>query len=554
MTQWDESFDFVIVGSGGGGMVAAMAAVEAGLAPVVLEKQERLGGSTAMSGGVIWMPNNPLMRAAGVSDSYEDGLAYLDAVVGDVGPASSQERREMFLTAGSAMITFLQEQGISLVRCAGYSDYYPNAKGASAAGRSIEPLPFDAMELGEWHDRIQPGQSQRYGLVFMTNESRSIQYYNRTLRTFAISARVWFRTVLSRLRKQELLANGSALIARMTQALLRMGVPLWRNSSIQDLIVEDGRVVGVRAVRDGHELLLEARKGVLIAAGGFGHNAEMRKRYSGNQPNEAQWSAANPGDTGEALEAMMRLGAKTDLLDEAWWLPAPSPGLARSTLGMARQRPRAIFVDTAGERFCNESNSYVEVGQAMYARGAVPCWLIFDDLYRRRYASAKSLPGRLPREWIDSGLVKKANTIEQLADEIGVDAKGLSATIRRFNVNAKFGADPDFGRGQSAYNRCMGDPAHKPNAALGPIEKAPFYATAIYPADVGTCGGVITTEYGEVVAQDGSVIPGLYAAGNVTATVTGRMYPGAGGSIANTMVFGYVAARHAAGRQPADVK
>jgi 3-oxosteroid 1-dehydrogenase len=221
---------------------------------------------------------------------------------------------------------------------------------------------------------------------------------------------------------------------------------------------------------------------------------------------------------------------------------------------MARQRPRAIFVDTAGERFCNESNSYVEVGQAMYARGAVPCWLIFDDLYRRRYASAKSLPGRLPREWIDSGLVKKANTIEQLADEIGVDAKGLSATIRRFNVNAKFGADPDFGRGQSAYNRCMGDPAHKPNAALGPIEKAPFYATAIYPADVGTCGGVITTEYGEVVAQDGSVIPGLYAAGNVTATVTGRMYPGAGGSIANTMVFGYVAARHAAGRQPADVK
>jgi 3-oxosteroid 1-dehydrogenase len=215
---------------------------------------------------------------------------------------------------------------------------------------------------------------------------------------------------------------------------------------------------------------------------------------------------------------------------------------------MARQRPGTIFVDAAGERFCNESNSYVEVGQAMYARGAVPCWLIFDDVYRRRYASAKSLPGRFPREWFESGLLKKADTLDALAQATGIDAPGLTATIRRFNVNARYGADPDFGRGQSAYNHCMGDPAHKPNAALGPIEKAPFYATAIYPADVGTCGGVVTNEYAQVLDENGSTIPGLYAAGNITATVTGRAYPGAGASIANTMVFGYVAALHAAGR------
>jgi len=546
MVDWNHSADLVIVGSGGGGLIAAMAAVDLGIQPIVVEKQPLVGGSTAMSGGIIWMPNNPLMRADGIADSHADGLAYLDDVVGDAGPASSLERREVFLTSGSAMITFLQREGVRLIRCPGYSDYYPNHKGGNAAGRSIEGAPFDARQLGAWRDKVMPGMGQALGLAVKTNELRSLQYYNRAPKAFAIAARVWLRTVFARMRGKDLLTNGGSLIGQMVKILAAKNVPLWTNAAVNEIITENGRVIGVRVLRDGSELSIEARKGILLSAGGFARNADMRRKYSGSQPNEAQWTIANPGDTGEVLDAAIRLGAATDLLDEAWWLPSPVAALGSSTLGQARQRPGAIFVNHAGERFCNESNSYVEVEKAMYANDAIPCWLIFDDGYRRRYAAAKSLPGRLPKEWIDQKLVTRRDTIEELAREIGVDPETLTRTVLKFNMNAAQGLDPDFGRGQSAYNRCLGDPGYKPNPALGPVAKPPFYATEIFPADVGTCGGLMTDEHARVIDERGRAIPGLYATGNITATVMGRTYPGAGASIANTMVFGFVAARHAA--------
>jgi 3-oxosteroid 1-dehydrogenase len=546
MASWQESADLVIVGSGGGGLVAAMAAVELGLKPIVLEKQALVGGSTAMSGGIIWLPNNPLMATDGTADSQADGLAYLEAVVGDAGPASSPARREAFLTQGSAMISFLQRKGVRLERCKGYSDYYPDHKGGHADGRSIEGPPFDARQLGEWKDRIMPGMAKAFGLAIKTNEVRSVQYYNRSPEAFLIAARVQARTLIGRLRGEDLLTNGGSLVGQMLKVLLADNVPIWTESPAQDLIVEDGRVTGVRVQRDGAGIDVEARRGVLLAAGGFARNAEMRRRFSGDQPNEAQWTMANPGDTGEVLDAAIRLGAQTDLLDEAWWLPSTVPALGQSTLGMARQRPGAIFVNQAGRRFCNESNSYVEVGKAMYANDAVPAWLIFDDGYRRRYASAKSLPGRLPKEWIDQGLVHRADSVEALAGQIGVDETALGETVRRFNATAGQGLDPEFGRGQSAYNRCLGDPGYKPNPAVGPLDRAPYYAAEIFPGDVGTCGGLLTDEHARVIGADGGPIPGLYATGNITATVMGRTYPGAGASIGNTMVFGYVAAHDAA--------
>lgn len=551
MAAWDETADLVVVGSGGGGLIAAMAAMDSGLEPLVLEKQALVGGSTGMSGGMIWIPNNPLMRAAGVVDSFEDGMAYLQDVVGDVGPCSSPARREMFLRAGHEMISFMQRKGVDLVRDEGYSDYYPNHKGGNAVGRAVEGAPFDAKELGEWSARLQPGFSKSFGLAFLTNELRDMQYFNRSARSMAVAARVFARSNRARLRRQELLTNGASLIGQMMKVLLAQNAQVWIDSPVEDLVVEEGRVVGVRTVRDGSPVTVQGRKGVLLAAGGFAHNPAMRRKYGGDQPNEAEWSIANPGDTGEVLETAMRLGAKTDLLDEAWWLPNPSIELAAtgSSLSAARQRPGTIFVDSAGRRFCNESNSYVEIGKAMYADKAVPCWLIFDDGYRRRYAqTSKPVPGKLPQEWIDKGLIRKANTVEELALSIGVDPSGLSKTIQRFNANAAKGLDPDFGRGQSAYNDCLGDPGYKPNRALGPLDTAPFYATQIYPSDVGTCGGLLTNEYAQVLDESDSPIPGLYATGNITATVMGRTYPGAGASIANTMVFGFVAARHAAGR------
>jgi len=554
-TQWDRSVDLVIAGSGGGGMVAGLAALDCGLEPLIVEKQALIGGSTGLSGGIVWLPNNPLMRAEGVADSHEDGLAYLADVVGDIGAPSSPERREMFLTAGYEMIDFLIRKGVRLVRCAGWSDYYPNHKGGNAAGRAVEGIPYNAAKLGNWRDKVQPPLAQAYGFVVLTNELRSVQYFNRAPKAFAVATRVFLRSTVARIARRQILTNGSSLIAQMLKSMidLRDGEPpVWTNAAMDDLIVEDGRVVGARILRDGQRLNVQARKGVLLAAGGFGHNADMRRRYSGDQPNDGQWSIANAGDTGEVLQTAMGLGAKTDLLDEAWWLPSvfiANGGSAAASLGVGRQRPGAIYIDSAGRRFCNESNSYVEVGKAMYANKAVPCWMVFDDGYVRRYvAGANPLKRRLPPELIASGAVKRADTIGDLARQIEIPADALARTIQRFNEFAVKGLDPDFGRGQSAYNDCLGDPGYRPNAAIGPLQRAPFYATKVCPADVGTCGGVITNEHAQVLDENDRVIDGLYATGNTTATVMGRTYPGAGASIASSMVFGYVAARHAAGR------
>jgi 3-oxosteroid 1-dehydrogenase len=560
-TQWDHSVDLLIAGSGGGGMVAGLAALDCGLEPLIVEKQALVGGSTGLSGGIVWLPNNPLMRADGIADSHEDGLAYLCDVVGDIGAPSSPARREMFLTAGYEMLNFLIRKGVQLVRCSGWSDYYPNHKGGNEAGRAVEGIPFDAAELGSWSDKVQPPLAKNYGYAVLTNELRSVQYFNRAPRAFAVATRVFLRTAAARVRRRQILTNGASLIAQMLKALMDLSdgqPPLWINAAMDDLIVEDGRVVGARVVRGGTSLNVEARKGVLLAAGGFGHNAEMRQRYSGDQPNEAKWSIANAGDTGEVLQTAMRLGAKTDLLDEAWWLPSvfiANGGAAAASLGSGRQRPGAIYVDSTGRRFCNESNSYVEVGKAMYANKAVPCWMIFDDGYVRRYVTSsnplkfRQRNQQLPPELIESGAVKRAASVEDLARQIDLPADELTHTIQRFNQFAAKGLDPDFGRGQSAYNDCLGDPGYRPNAAVGPLNRAPFYATRVVPADVGTCGGVITNEYAQVLDEQDQVIDGLYATGNTTATVMGRTYPGAGASIASSMVFGYVAARHAAGRR-----
>lgn len=551
MVTWDQSTDLLIIGSGGGGMVAALAALDSGVEPLIVEKQALIGGSTGMSGGMVWLPNNPLMRAARIADSHADGMAYFEDVVGDIGDASSPARREMFLTAGNEMIDFLVGKGVRLVRCPGWSDYYPNHKGGNAAGRAVEGIPYDAAALGDWSDKIQPSMGKNYGFVVKTNELRAVQYFNRSPRAFATALRVFLRTRAARLRHREILTNGASLIGQILRVVLdqRPEPPIWTDTALEDLLVEDGRVVGARVIRGASVLNIEARKGVLLAAGGFSRNADMRRRYSGRQPNEGQWSIANPGDTGEALQTAMAIGAKTDLLDEAWWLPMvflADPGAA--SLGAGRQRPGAIYVDGSGKRFCNESNSYVEVGKAMYAAKAVPCWQVFDQGYVGRYVSgANPFKKRgIAEALIEQGAVKRADTVGELARQIDVPADALEQTIARFNKFAADGLDPDFGRGQSAYNICLGDPGHKPNAALGPLDRAPFYATRVFPADVGTCGGVITNEHAQVIDENDRVIDGLYATGNITATVMGRTYLGAGGSIANTMIFGYVAARHAA--------
>ncbi|MFZ3416817.1 FAD-dependent oxidoreductase [Arthrobacter sp. 3Tela_A] len=549
---WDEEFDVVVIGSGGGGLVAGLAAREAGGSALVVEKRDLIGGSTAMSGGVVWLPNNPLMQRDGVADSDEDGLRYFAETVGEVGPASSPERREAFISEGREMVRFLEERGARFTRCENYSDYYSNRPGGSAIGRSIEPLPYDGRQLGEWLPRVQPGMAMGLGMNVMTNELRDVQYVNRSLRSFVIAARVQLRTWRSSLMKRPVLTNGTALVASVLKMCLDRGVEVRTGTAFEEYVVEDGVVTGVRLRAGDTVRTVRARRGVVVAAGGFAHNPELREEFGGTQLPDPSWSIANPGDTGDTVAATLKLGAKTDFMDEAWWLPGPPRALSGGTLSAARNRPRTIIVGADGKRFANESNSYVELGKAMFARNkttaAVPAWLIFDDGYRRAYAHTRSLFfGRLPKEWLASSEFKQASTLSELAAKCGIDAAGLHEQVARFNTYASEGKDPQFGRGESEYNHCLGDPNRRiPNPAVGPLDKGPFYAFPIYPSDVGTCGGFLTDEFGRVIAEDGPV-PGLYATGNGTATVMGRHYLGAGASIANTMIFGFIAARHAMG-------
>jgi 3-oxosteroid 1-dehydrogenase len=553
----EQSFDIVIVGSGGGGLAAALAAHVAGLKPVIVEKQNVVGGSTGMSGGMLWIPDNPMMKADGIKDSYQDGLDYLQAVIGDPDEPSSVARRNAFLTNGPRMISFLQEQGLKFFRSAGYSDYYDNYQGGSVAGRSVEGIPWDGRQLGDWQHRIVHGLGEGVGLAVTTLEIHTLNSFTHTLGSFLTTARVVLRTYLSRLRGQDLFTNGKSFAGQMTKILLDQNVPIWLNTAVEDLVVEDGRVVGVRAVRDGAPVVIRGRRGVLLSAGGYERNAEMRLKYTAaTQPSDGQWTWGNPGNTGEVLAAAIALGAKTEYMDEAIWLPSPRKEMGGSTLTIARQYPHALFVNKSGKRFVNEANSYVEVGRAMYANDSVPCWLIFDDAYRRSVPwvnhmpkfrnLAAVIPGRLPEQWLTNGWIKRADTIEDLARLIELDPQALADTVSHFNAGAAAGTDQDFGRGVSQYNHHLGDPGHKPNPSLGPVADAPFYAVPIYPGDVGTMGGVVCDEHARVLDHDNQPIPGLYAAGNMAASVFGRTYPGAGASIANTTVFGYIAARHMA--------
>ncbi|SNT36493.1 FAD-binding protein [Rhodococcoides kyotonense] len=546
MTEWDHSVDFLIVGSGGGGLSAAIAAKEAGLQPLVVEKQALVGGSTAMSGGVMWVPNNVLMQEEGVADSMDDSLLYMQSTLGDPDRTNPLARRRAYVTAGNDLVGLMRRRGVEFVRADGYSDYYSELPGGVDRGRSIESQPWNADLLGkDWRDRIMPGMAQHIGLVVKTNELRSIQYFNRSVAAFLVAARVFLRTVVSKIRGRKMLTNGAAIIGQLLRMALDDGIEVWTESPVEQLILDGGRVVGARIVHEGKSISVQGREGVLLAAGGFAHNADMRRKYSGGV-NDGSLSIANPGDTGEVLEMGIAAGAGIDLMDNAWWLPSTIAELGASTMGQSRQRPGGILVNREGKRFVNESSAMGDVAVAMYDHDAAPCWAITDDAYRRRYAAGIGLPGHMPKEWFTNGWVKKAETIEDLAKLIDVDGDNLVDTISTFNAHAENGLDPEFGRGVSAYNRALGDPAHKPNPALGPVARGPFYAVQIFPSDAGTGGGLVADEFSRVIGENGSPIAGLYATGNITATVLGRTYFGAGASISYTMAFGYVAARHAA--------
>ncbi len=543
-----ETYDFVIVGSGASSVAAALKIKEAGKTALIIEKREFFGGSTALSGGVIWIPCNSVQREAGVADTPEQASAYLDACAGPHSKGSSAARRSAFLEEGPKAIDFLRAHGMKLVHAATYSDYHETVyPGGNAGGRAIVPAIFDLNELGEDARRIDWSPDNP---PLMTHETGRLMLFGRGWDSKKIVARIGLRMLRNKLFGSKLIGHGNSLQGRLLQIARREGLNLWMETSVTGLVTSGARVTGVTVERDGETLIVEARDGVLLNAGGFARNPDMRRELLPG-PDDVEWTISNRGDTGEVLQMAIDMGADTENTDLAWWVPGTFPPSGEShVIVFDYARPHAIVVDQQGERYTNEATSYVQIGLNIWKRQqtapAVPSWVIIDSRHRKRYMFASALPGKTPDDWVSSGYMKQAGTLEDLAAQCDLPPDKLKATVERFNGFAREGVDHDFGRGVGAYPRYLGDPTHKPNPSLGTIEEPPFMAFQLWPRDVGTCGGLVTDEHARVLKEDGSVIPGLYATGNTTSSVHGPSYPGAGASIGASLTFGFIAAKHAA--------
>jgi 3-oxosteroid 1-dehydrogenase len=559
----DDEYDVVVVGSGGAGMSAALTAAHAGLRTILVEKAAHFGGSTARSGGGVWIPNNDVLRHDKVDDTAQAAHDYLHSIVGDVVPA---ERIDTYLDRGPEALRFLLDHSpLRMQWVPDYSDYYPEAPGGRVGGRSIEPRPFDLKRLGPERANLEPDYGKSPLNVSVTQAdfrwaTLLMRHPRGVLRVLKIGLR-WLWAMATR---KDLAVRGQAFAAGLRAGLQDAGVPVLLDTALDELLIEDQRVCGVVVEHNHQQRTIRARHGVVLASGGFEHNEAMRKQYQ-REPIGTAWTVGAAANTGDGILAAERLGAELDLMDDAWWGPSiPLTGgpwfcLAERTL------PGGIMVNARGERFMNESLPYVEAVHRMYGgdeygRGDgpgenIPCWMIIDQRYRNRYVFAGVPPRRpFPGRWYKAGVIQRADSVGELAAKIGVDAATLEGTVERFNGFAKAGKDEQYERGDSGYDRYYGDPTVKPNPCLSPIAQGPFYAVTMVPGDLGTKGGVRTDVRARVLRADGSVIDGLYAAGNVSAPVMGHTYAGPGATIGPAITFGYLAAQDIAERARAGSK
>jgi len=540
--QWDREVDVLVAGSGAAGLTAAITAADAGLTALVVESTGRWGGTSMLSGGGLWMPNNPLMKKLGIQDSRADALTYLAAAIGDAGPASSTERREAFVDAVPRVFGLLAGLGVRWCAAKDYPDYYPDRPGGRV-GRGIEVQPFDAKRLGDWVKQSRANEGLPAPLK--TDDVWLLSRAWSTPSGFVRGARFVFRTLGGVVTGKRLYGLGAALVMTLMEIVQKQGTEVLLNSPVSELVLENGRVIGAIITTETGPVRIRARAGVILGAGGFAQNTEWRQKYHGMPGN----SSAAAGDQGTAIDVGVRAGGALALMDDAWWGSAVpmANGTAQFMLS-ERSMPFGIIVDQAGSRYLNESESYIDFGHEMIEHNretpAIPSWLILDIRHRRRYLSSALLAGG--KSLRANGTVVSADTIEELAARLHIDPAALRATVDRFNGFTRSGVDLDFGRGRTVYDNYYGDPSVKPNPNLGPLEKGPFTAVKVVPGDLGTKGGLLTDENGQVLTDAGAPIAGLYAAGNTTASVMGRTYPGPGSTIAPAMVFGYLAARHAA--------
>ncbi|MFW0793963.1 3-oxosteroid 1-dehydrogenase [Gordonia sp. CPCC 205515] len=549
-----ETYDVIVVGAGAAGLSAAITAAASGLKTVIIEKSPYWGGSTSRSGGGVWIPNNSVLKRDGVSDTPDKAREYVHAIIGE---HASPERIDAYIDRGPEALDFLMKHApLDLEWVKNYSDYYPEAPGGRLGGRSVEPRPFDARALGDDLKTLHPQYTKApLNMVVLQSDYRWLNTGLRHWRGPVRMGKVGARFFWARSRGKKLIAMGAALAAELLLGVRKLGVPLRLNTGLTDLLTEDGRVIGVIAESEGTPIEIHATRGVILACGGFENNAEMRRKYQ-RDPIGSEWTTGAPSNTGDGINAGLKIGAAVSLMDDAWWgptIPLPrGPWFALSE----RSVPGTFIVNLRGERFMNESLPYVEAVHQMYGgdfgQGEgpgenVPSWLIMDQACRNRYLFA-GINARqpLPKKWFESGVVVKADSIRELAEKIGVPADNLAATTERFNGFSRSGIDADFHRGESGYDHYYGDITNKPNPSLGPLTKAPYYAVKMVPGDLGTKGGIDTDAAGRALRADGSVIDGLYAAGNTSAPVMGHTYAGPGATIGPAMVFGYLAALDAA--------
>ncbi len=547
----DRDYDVVVVGSGAAGMTAALAAAHRGLRTVLIEKAAHYGGSTARSGGGVWIPGNKVLKAAGRGDDLDEARTYLYSIIGDVVP---KEKIDTYLDRGAEAFDFVLEHSpLKMTWVPGYSDYYPEAPGGKADGRSCEPKPFNTKILGDERFKLEPPYSKAPLNVVVTQaDFKKLNLIRRHPSGMARVLRVGTRWAWGKVTGKALVGMGQAIIAGMRKGLMDANVPVLLNTPLTGLIVEDGVVTGVEATHEGETVRFTAKHGVILAAGGFEHNAEMRHKYQ-REPITTEWTTGAKANEGDGIQAGIAVGADLDFMEDAWWGPTTFKGEGKPWFALAeRNLPGSIMINTQGERFGNESAPYVEAVHTMYGgeygQGEgpgenVPCWLVFDNRYRSRYIFAGLQPGqRIPSRWMENDLIVVAPTAAELAEKIGVPADNLAATIERFNGFAETGKDLDYKRGDSAYDRYYGDPTIKPNPCLNKLEVGPFYAVKMVPGDLGTKGGLVTDNDARVLRADGSVIEGLYAAGNNSSPVMGHTYAGPGATIGPAITFGYLAA------------
>ncbi|WP_027820197.1 FAD-dependent oxidoreductase [Paraburkholderia bannensis] len=555
-----ETFDVVIVGSGAGGLLAACRAADQGLSVVVLEKSGEYGGTSAVSGGGIWIPCNHLIAEAGGNDTRETARIYLDACIEG---ASSPARVDAYLDTAPEMLRYLEARTpVRYQSLAHYADYFQALPGAMPGYRALDPLPFDGARLGREFARLrQPSPGTLVGgrVAVTSKEAHTLLAKERGFMMLALRefGRYWF-DIRARLRsrRDRRLTLGNALVGGLRYALLERKVPLWLDTPMRDLIEFDGCIEGILAERNGKPVRVLARRGVILAAGGFERNQTLRERYL-PQPSNAQWSATPPNNTGDAIMAGERAGGALALMEHVWG--APTLRVAQEekqrALFVERNLPGCVIVNGLGRRFVNEAAPYSEFVPAMYRDHAktgacLPAWMIFDARFRKRYPCGPIMPAsmmpdaRIPESF--KSLLYRADSLDALAAQIGVNVAGLHETVERMNAYATSGVDEEFGKGGNVFDTYYGDPAVQPNPCLAPIGEAPFYAVRIDAGDIGTKGGLVTDENARVLRADGSVIAGLYAIGNCSASMMGASYPGAGSTLGPAMTFGYRAADHCA--------